>query len=162
MDYQKTVGIILDLLRSNHFWFESFEHEEVRTSEEAARMRPEYRLDQGAKALIIKAYLNDGTDKIFMMVMPANLKLDSKKVCNVVGAKKIRFSTEEEVSQVTEGVKVGGVPPFGNLFGLETIIDPRLFDNDRIVFNAGDRRFSIAMNSADYKRIANARVESIT
>jgi prolyl-tRNA editing enzyme YbaK/EbsC (Cys-tRNA(Pro) deacylase) len=162
MEYHKTVNKISDILKADGCWFETFEHEEVRTSEEAAKMRPEYKLGQGAKALIVKAYLNGGANKFIMLVMPANLKLDSKKVCAVVDAKKIRFATEEEVFLITDGVKVGGVPPFGNLFGLDVIVDPRLFDNDKIIFNAGDRRFSIAMGSENYKSILKPQIESIT
>ncbi len=162
MEYHKTVNRIVDLLKTSGCWFEIFEHEEVRTSEEAARIRPEYKLEQGAKALIVKTYLSDGANRFCMFVVPANLKLDSKKACEAGHAKKIRFATEEEVAEITEGVKIGGVPPFGNLFGIKVIVDPRLFDNERVIFNAGDRCFSIAIKSEDYKRIINPQIESIT
>lgn len=162
MDYHITVEKILNLLKDGGFWFETFEHDEVRTSEEAAKMRPEYKLEQGAKALIVKVYLSDNQEKFLMLVMSANLKLDSKKACEAVEAKKIRFASEDEVLEITDGVKVGGVPPFGNLFGLDVIVDPKLFDNDKIVFNAGDRRFSVAIRAEDYRNILNPRIASIT
>lgn len=63
---------------------------------------------------------------------------------------------------LTDGVEVGGVPPFGNLFGLKVIADRRLFENEKIVFNAGDRRFSIAMRSSDYKRLVDPDIADIT
>jgi prolyl-tRNA editing enzyme YbaK/EbsC (Cys-tRNA(Pro) deacylase) len=162
VEYHQTVNKIVDILKNGGFWFETFEHEEVRTSEEAARVRTGYGLEQGAKALIVKVYLNDGQEKFFMLVMPANLKLDSKKACEALGAKKIRFASEDEVSKITDGVRVGGVPPFGNLFNLDVVVDPQLFDNEKIVFNAGDRRFSVAMKSEDYKTIVVPQIASIT
>ena len=55
---------------------------------------------------------------------------------------------------MTDGVQPGGVPPFGNLFELPVYAVPELFDVERIVFNAGDRRFSLAMRSSDYRRLA--------
>ena len=73
----------------------------------------------------------------------------------------MRFATEEEVSQTTNGVQIGGVPPFGNLFNLKTIVDPKLFLNEKIVFNAGDRRYSVAMLSQDYKNIVNPEITDI-
>ena len=161
-NYHLAVDKILRILKSGGFWFETFEHDEVRTSEEAAKMRPEYKLEQGAKALIVKAYLADSEEKFLMLIMPADLKLDSKKACEVLGAKKIRFVTEDEVSQITNGVRVGGVPPFGNLFCIKVVADPKLFDNEKIVFNAGDRCFSIAMKSEDYKAIVTPQIASIT
>jgi Ala-tRNA(Pro) deacylase len=59
-------------------------------------------------------------------------------------------------------VEPGGVPPFGNLFDLGVIADQELFGNEKIVFNAGDRRFSVAMKSEDYRQLANPVVASIT
>ena len=63
-------------------------------------------------------------------------------------------TSEAEVSAVTGGVQPGGAPPFGNLFELPVYAAPELFDVEDIVFNAGDRRFSLAMRSADYRRLA--------
>jgi len=42
------------------------------------------------------------------------------------------------------------------------IVDPKLFQNEKIIFNAGDRRFSVAMKSEDYKKIVNPQIVEIT
>ena len=68
----------------------------------------------------------------------------------------------EEVDELTGGVEPGGVPPFGGLFGLDIICDTALFENDSIVFNAGDRSFSIGMKADDYRRLADPTVVDIT
>ena len=44
----------------------------------------------------------------------------------------------------------GSIPPFGSLFGLPTLCDERLGDNDVINFNAGDHSISVSMRYADY------------
>lgn len=152
MTYHPTVDKIKSFLQSKDIPFETFEHEPVRTSEEAARIRPGYSLEQGAKALILKTKPSYKDSNFVMFVMPAHLKLDSYKGKQVLGVKEIRFATPEEVEDITSGVQVGGVPPFGNLFGIPVIVDPRLFENKRIVFNAGDRRYSIAMASLDFEK----------
>ncbi|HUS26603.1 MAG TPA: YbaK/EbsC family protein [Nevskiaceae bacterium] len=69
-------------------------------------------------------------------------------------SKETRFATEEEVEQITDGVKPGGVPPFGNLFGLQVVTDPCLYESEKIIFNAS-RTCSIAMKSADYKQMVD-------
>ena len=71
----------------------------------------------------------------------------------------MRFATEEEVDEITHGIKPGGVPPFGNLFGIQVITDPALFRNETIIFNAG-RTCSIAVKSVDYKRLVEPMVAS--
>ena len=151
---------ITDLLRQHDCWFEEFEHEPVRTSEEAAKLRDGYTLQQGAKAIIIRVKIPNVGKKFVMLVMPADQKFDSAKVKQVLHSKDIRFATEEEVEEITKGVKPGGVPPFGNLFGLEVISDTSLYDNEKIIFNAG-RTSSIGMKSADYKRLVRPGVEEI-
>ena len=161
MDYHPVAAQIVEILKQNNFWFETFEHEPVRTSEEAAKVRHGYSIEQGAKALVVRTKTKE--EKIFiMLVLPAHLRLDTKKARQYLQTKDLRFATEEEVEQITNGVQVGGVPPFGNLFNLKTITDPKLFENEKIVFNAGDRRYSVAMLSQDYKNLVNPTITDIT
>ncbi|HBC45341.1 MAG: hypothetical protein UX08_C0019G0005 [Candidatus Collierbacteria bacterium GW2011_GWB1_45_35] len=162
MEYHPIVDKILALLKQNQYWFETFEHEAVRTSEEAASIRTGYSLNQGAKALIVRIKKSETDKKFVMLVVPANLRFDERKVKTLFGAKDIRFATEAEVNNITGGVEPGGVPPFGNFFGLDMTVDPKLFENERMIFNAGDRRFSIAMKSEDYKKALQPRIVPIT
>ena len=53
-DYHSVVEQIKTLLKENSFCFEPFEHEPVRTSLEASRIRTGYGIEQGTKALIVK------------------------------------------------------------------------------------------------------------
>ncbi len=162
MDYHPVTKIITDLLTQNNCWFETFEHEPVTTSEEAAKIRPGYTLRQGAKALIVRIKKSEADKKYVMLVISGDLRFDNSKVKDFFGAKDIRFASEEEIAKLTRGVQIGGVPPFGNLFNLEIVADPKLFENEKIVFNAGDRRFSVAMRSEDFKKLVNPKVVVIT
>jgi len=161
MDYHQVVSQIKELLSKNNVWFETFEHEAVRTSEEAAKTRTGYSLEQGAKAMVIRVKNNNQDKRFVMLVFPANLKFDNNKVKQVVHVRDIRFATPEEINFLTKGIQIGGVPPFGNLFNIEVFADPKLFDHEKMVFNAGDRRYSIAMKTEDYKKIVNPIVENI-
>jgi prolyl-tRNA editing enzyme YbaK/EbsC (Cys-tRNA(Pro) deacylase) len=162
MNYHNVSVQIIDLLRKNDLWFETFEHEPVRTSEDAAKIRHGYSLHQGAKTLIMQIKISNVGRKFVMLVVPGDLQFDNVKVKELFGAKEIRFATETEVATLTNGVLPGGIPPFGNLFGLEVIVDPRLFENEKIIFNAGDRRISIGMKSADYRKLVEPQVVSVT
>ena len=153
-DLHKAVGTIKALLDAGACWYETFEHAPVRTSEEAAATRPGYSLRQGAKAIILRVKRSK-RDKFFvMLVLPADRKFAAKAVKDHFAARDIRFASAAEVAQLTDGILPGGVPPFGGLFGLPVFATPELFALERIVFNAGDRRYSLAMRSADYRRLA--------
>ena len=137
------------ILREGGFWYERFLHEPVRTSEEAARVRPEYVQHQGTKALIVSVK-EIGADplcnKRFIMLVKSE-----------IGYTDVRFAREDEVAQIT-----GGVPPFGNLFGLPVYADTAVFNNEKIIFNAGDRRVSIGMKSTDYRALVAPKVAQIS
>lgn len=181
MNYHPITEKITSLLKEHDCWFETFEHEEVRTSEEAAKTRPGYTQHQGAKAIIVRVKMSgskspdllpnvSGSDqrsdptlnkKFVMLVFPADMRFSNEKVKILFNAKDIRFATEDEINEITNGVQPGGVPPFGNLFNLEVIVDVGLFENEKIVFNAGDRRFSVAMLSEDYKELVKPQIVEI-
>jgi len=144
---------ITDLLSSKSFWFETFTHDPVLTSEEAAKTRPGYTLQQGAKAIITKNQKRGSEEEFVMFVIPANLRLSSKKIKKSLDLKGLRFATEEEIGSLTNGVQRGAIPPLGNLFHITVYVDLQLYDNEKIVFNAGDRRFSVAMKSAEYNAL---------
>lgn len=161
MTYHPVTEQIQRILKDHDVWFETFEHEPVRTSEEAAGVRHGYGLSQGAKALIVRVIPVSGEERRLMLVVPGDKRFSGSKVKKLLDARDVRFASPEEIAEVTGGVQVGGVPPFGNLFGLEVIVDPSLLANEKIIFNAGDRSFSIAMKSEDYKKVVNPRVEEI-
>jgi prolyl-tRNA editing enzyme YbaK/EbsC (Cys-tRNA(Pro) deacylase) len=151
--YHPVVQTIKNLLNVHSYWYETFEHEPVTTSEEAALVRPGYTLVQGAKAILAKIEKKDKSEEFVLFVMPASLRLDSKKVKRDLNCRSIRFATEEELVQITGGVQRGAVPPFGMLFHIQTIVDQKLLLNEKIVFNAGDRRYSVAMKTVDYMQL---------
>ena len=152
---------ILKVVQDNGCWHESFEHgTTVRTSEEAAALRPNYNLSEGAKALIVRLKIPGKGKSFAMAVLPGDKKFDSKKLKVAAGANDLRFATEAEVAEITHGVQPGGVPPFGNLFGIEVYADKGVFENERIIFNAG-RDASIAIRSEDYKKIVSPVIADI-
>jgi Ala-tRNA(Pro) deacylase len=126
-------------------------HEPVYTSAEAAAIRG-VSLHSGAKALILK-----GKDDFFMAVLPADLSLDSGRLRKAIGTKRLRFASKDEVLEMT-GLTPGSIPPFGSLFGLATVCDERLSDNERINFNAGSHRDSLQISYDNYVAYENPLV----
>ena len=164
-DYHPVVQQIKDLLDEHGVAYKTFEHAAVRTSEEAAAIRPEYSLEQGAKALIVrvkrKGVPKEEEKQFVQVVVPGDAKFDVKKLKTLLNAKDIRFATPEEVSDITGGIVPGGVPPFGILFGLTVVVEESLLKHEEIIFNAGDRRYSIALRSEDYMQVVSPLVSTI-
>lgn len=134
------------LLKSADISYDVSHHEAVFTSEQAARVRG-VPLATGAKALVCK-----GESGFLMFVMPADRRLDSRRVRQSLGYRRLRFANREEVLQLT-GLTPGSIPPFGSLFELPTYCDERLGDHEKINFNAGDHCVTVSMRFADYVRV---------
>ena len=160
MDFHPVAEQIETILKERSVWYERFEHEPVRTSEEAASVRDNYTIAQGAKALIVRIKKN-GEKSFVMIVLPGNSRFDSKKARTALSTKDIRFASPEEVAEITNGIVPGGVPPWGQLFDLPVFAERSVFDNDRIIFNAGDKRVSIGMRSEDYEKIVKPVIVSV-
>lgn len=152
---------IIAELNKHGFWYESFAHEHVRTSEEAAAMRDGYTLAEGSKALIVRVKVRGEGKAFAMVVLPGDKKFSSSKVKAALNANDLRFASEEEVASITNGVKPGGVPPFGNLFNLRVVVDKGVLAKEKMVFNAG-RNYSIGIHTADYKELLNPIIAEIT
>jgi Ala-tRNA(Pro) deacylase len=132
--------------------FRAVHHEPTRTSEDSARARGED-LRVGGKALLIKV------DDIYrLFVLSADRKLDSAAVKRHFSARKTRFATAEELMELT-GLVPGSVPPFGPpVMPFPLHVDPSVFANERIAFNAGSLTDSIVMSTSDYRRLAAPEV----
>jgi len=123
------------------------EHQAVITSEEAAKTRGD-QLKEGIKALLF----TNGNDGWVIVDIPADRKVDQKKVAETLGWSKgkIRMATKEEVLQKT-GCEIGAVPPFGHKEKIQIIVDTGVFNNQNSAFNIGLRTHSIKIPTAEMK-----------
>lgn len=154
---QTTVNseIVLDHIRrwlaENDVKCQFKKHVATFTSEESAAARGEP-LEIGGKALLLKA-----ESGFVLCVLPASTKLDSGAIKRELGVKKLRFASPDELLQHT-GLVPGSVPPFGHpILPFPLYVEERVFDQDRIAFNAGSLTTSVVMSTKDYHRIANAK-----
>ncbi len=137
---------LTSFLDNSEINYKKIEHEASYTSEDSARLRG-VNLHSGAKALIVKA-----DDKFIMIVLPADMSLNSNSTRKEITCKKLRFASKEEVDSLT-GLQPGSIPPFGSLFNLPSYCDVNLKDNEVIYFNAGMHTRSIGLNYNDFLKL---------
>ncbi len=97
-----------------------------------------------AKPVIVNA---DG--KLIMTVLPANRLLDLEKVKAMLGCEDVRLAREEEFAPIFDDCERGAEPPFGNLYGLPTIIDIDL-TTEELIFNAGSHTETMKIPTIEY------------
>lgn len=145
---------IIQFLREKGIEYEEFEHEPVYTSEQAAKVRG-ISAREGAKSLLLKV-----AGGFVLIILPGDMRMDSKKLKNLLGAKEVRFALPEEVKQVMS-CAIGACYPFGNLIGIRTIADKTLLENENISFNPGVHNKTIKMKSNDYLSNVNPEMADV-
>jgi aspartyl-tRNA synthetase len=146
-DGEDVYSAIVKELEKHNVKFQSYEHEPVHTSQDAARVR-QTALHMGAKALVFYA-----DDKPVMIAVPGDKKVDMKLFKQTYKVKDLRMATPEEVLRVTS-VPIGAVPPFGHIFGIPLYMDKSMRLNESVVFNAGLHTKSISLSETEYEKVA--------
>lgn len=149
---------ILDLMKTNNIEYSLLVHKPTRTSEESALVRG-VSLASGAKAMLIK--LSSSSILFKLIVLSAACKVNWKLVKNVLKTKKVDLASEEEVKYLTKCLP-GAVPPFGSIYGIETLIDQSIISQgDSINFNAGLRTHSLGIKTKDYLNVEKGTIVDI-
>ncbi len=145
---------IIQFLKEKGIKYEESAHEPVYTSEQAAKVRG-MSAREGAKSLLIKA-----AGSFVLIILPGDMRMDSKKIKNLLGVKEVRFALPEEVKQVM-GCEIGACYPFGNLIGVRAIADKTLMENEYISFNPSVHNKTIKMRCADYFSSVNPEIADV-
>jgi Ala-tRNA(Pro) deacylase len=148
----ETFFAIKEILDSSKCQYTHLTHDYVKTSEDAASIRGT-NIDDAAKAIILKAESVDSVPYFIQAVIPANQRIDLKKLKIILGCKNVALASPSEVFEKT-GCTVGSVPPFAKaLFKIPTYLEESILSKEFIVFSAGTHHDSIMMLVRDYYRV---------
>src|SRR5581483_6425883 len=125
-DESPLVRRVLSLLDTHRVPHQVLRHEPVFTSEQAAAVRGTP-LEDGAKALVCHA-----DERLVLVVVPANLRLDTRAFKATYRVKNLRMAAAEAVEAL--GAIPGGVPPFGSALGLRTYADDGIAQRAQLSF----------------------------
>ena len=146
---------LLDLFQKELVEYKLFDHEPVYTSEQASKVR-NVELKSGVKAMVVKTR----ESKYLLVDLAADRKIDFAKLEKIVPeSKHLRFATRDEVINATR-CEPGSVHPFGRLFGLDTLLDNSVLENDRVNFNIGMLTKSVQISTRDLVRVLRPDITS--
>jgi Ala-tRNA(Pro) deacylase len=106
-----------------------------------------------AKTVMVKI---DG--KMTMAVLPASCKVDFDLLQEVTGASKVELASEQEFQGMFPGCEIGAMPPFGNLYEMEVLVDKSLCEDEEIAFNAGSHTELLRLSYKDFERLVKPKV----
>ena len=145
-----------EYLKKNDVSYREVVHPEAYTAQEVAAAM-HVRGKDLAKPVMVKA---DGG--FVMAVVPASLKVDFRKLKDILKKKDVRLATEDEFKSLFPDCEPGAEPPFGNLYSVDTVVDRKLADDERIFFNAGTHYQAVEIDYKDFARLVKPRVGDFT
>ena len=150
------LGDVIEYLKRNNVPYEIIEHVPAFSAHEVAVATHVQDKDL-AKSLVVHA-----DEKHCMVVLPADHRLDLHLLKEVVNAKHLHLSHEEDLKLLFPDCELGAMPPFGNLYALQVYVDKALADDDEIVFNACTHTTSIRLKMKDFMRLVSPTVAPIS
>lgn len=138
---------VTDYLESHNVNYHSYNHPPAVTAQEIAQSA-HISGSQLAKTVIV-----NGDGELAMAVLPANRKINLQKLQSIMGVKEIRIASEYEFRDRFPQCEMGGMPPFGDLYGMKMYMERGLMNDDWIAFNAGTHTEVIKMDAGVFRRL---------
>ena len=145
-----------DFLDSQHVKYVAITHSPAYTAQEVAASA------HVSEREVAKTVVVDFDGKHAMAVLPANQKIVLQDLREITGYDDLKLAPEDELKELFPDCELGGMPPFGNLYGMDVFVAPGLAKNEEIAFNAGSHTELIKMAYEDFERLVKPKVTSFT
>jgi Ala-tRNA(Pro) deacylase len=111
---------------------------------------------------VVKPVLVEVDGVMVMCALPADRRLDINSLRNVLRARHVRLVNEAELSDLCLDCELGAEAPVGRLYGMDTLMDESLMDENRVTLQAGTHRTAVHLSRDEFQRLTNARVVNIS
>ena len=108
--------------------------------------------DRIAKSVVL------GDERGYLLaVLPASCRVDLGELHRQTN-RNLGLATEYELGALFDDCEPGAVPPFGNVYDLDTIVDESLVEQSDIYFEAGDHERLVHVSAETFENLlADAR-----
>jgi Ala-tRNA(Pro) deacylase len=103
-------------------------------------------------ARLAKSVVLEDGEKYLMAVVPATQSVDIGALYQRFG-REIGLASEEQIAQLFADCEPGAVPPLGQVYGIETILDEAFVDAEDVYFEGGDHRALVHVNGSDFLKL---------
>jgi len=138
---------VRDHLEANDVVYERLPHAHTETSQETAEAT-HVPGDQLAKGVVLEK--EDGEH--ILAVLPATRIVHYSDIEAHCGSR-VKPAGHDTLGQFFIDCEVGAVPPFGTLYGLPTVVDDTLLNEDPIYFESGDHESVIRLSKTDFRSL---------
>jgi Ala-tRNA(Pro) deacylase len=144
MELSQTVAAFMD---EQGVDYETLDHDRTATSGQTAK-------SSGVpRGCLAKGVLFCDEDDYVLAVVPASTRVDRRALCELTGERDLELASEDEIGIVFPDCEPGAVPATGLAFGLDTVVDEALFEEDDVYFEAGDHEHLVHVGGDGFRRL---------
>jgi len=101
---------------------------------------------------LAKAIMLEDDKGYLMAVIPSTHRLQLGVLHNTLN-RRLGLATESELMDLFPDCEVGAIPPLGEAFGVDTVVEDSLFAQSDIWFEAGDHRDVVHISGPQFKTL---------
>lgn len=141
-------------LQTQHVPFDVLSHRSTHSAQSLAQSL-DIPCANVAKSVLLKV---DG--EFMLAVIPASHQISMLQLRKCLSAQSVELATEDELAVVFRDCERGVAPPFGKSYGIRTLVDQSLTEDEHIVFEANSHNEAIYLRYQDYAKIEHPIVQS--
>ena len=145
-----------EFLKDHNVRYEKHTHPVAYTSQQLADA------EHVSGYMVAKPVIVKGASEFAMCVITAPAHLDLKRAAEALNEKEVRLATEPEMADLFPGCELGAEPPIGTMFGMKTVVDEVLKEDEYLVMQAGTHTESVRVSFEDWERVCRPVLASIT
>ncbi len=112
-----------------------------------------------AKSVLLRA---NGDYTCVVAVLPANKNIDFGKASKLLGGAKVQLANEVEIAAHCPDCDFGVLPPFGSRYGMKTIVDASLAEDEEIWFEGNTHDEAIRMKFEEFCKLEQPLIAPFT
>jgi Ala-tRNA(Pro) deacylase len=147
---------IPEFLEEQHCPFAVMEHPTTYTAQEMA-----HALHVPGREVAKTVLLQTDADDFVVAVLPAYKQVDLRRVSNLFGGCQVSLAREEDINSHCPDCEPGALPPFGSRYGMKTVVDESLAQDEAIVFEGNSHHEAIQMRFDSFHRLEKPMVAQI-
>jgi Ala-tRNA(Pro) deacylase len=106
--------------------------------------------DRIAKTVVLRD--GDAADGYMLAVIPASHHLDLDRLQKWLG-RSVALASEQEIGKLFPDCDLGAIPPLGEAYGLDVVVDDSLAGLDEVCFEGGDHRSLVKVGGDQFRQL---------
>ena len=104
---------------------------------------------------LVKSVLLKDDQDYLMAVVPSTYHVQLSDLPSMFSRHAMELVPENEIAAIFTDCEVGAIPPIGNAYAIDMVVDNRLYDCDDLYIEAGDHESLLHINNRDFRKLVS-------